>query len=145
MKFNIVPFQSVGPIEFGASPEAVRNVIDSPLKSFVKGALSDMPTPTDAFDEIGVHVYYDKLNRCEAVEFFSPTVLLFQEQVLVDKPYREIVKWLASIDTNIVYDDSGLEARSLGIGLYAPSFDENERPDELVESVIVVSKGYWPD
>jgi hypothetical protein len=145
MELNIVPFQSVGSLRFGASPEIIRSVFNSPLKSFTKGAISDMPTPTDAFDEDGVHVYYDKLNRCEAIEFYSPALLTFQGKLLVNQPYKEISEWLSSVDDNIVYDDSGLEARSLGIGLYAPNFDENERPDELVESVIVVSKGYWSD
>lgn len=145
MELNITPFQSVGYMKFGASAKVIRSMFDFPLTSFVKGPASDMPTPVDAFDEGGIHIYYDKLNRCDAIEFFSPASLTFQGKLLIDQPYKEISKWLVSMDTNIVYNDSGLEARSLGIGLYAPNFDENERPDELVESVIVVSEGYWSD
>ena len=132
------PFQSVGAIELGKSPEIIRSVINSPWRSFLKGS-----TPTDAFEDAGIYVYYDKSNKSEAIEFFTPASLTFQGKVLVDKPYKEIRDWLASIDSNIIHNDSGIEARSLGIGLYAPSFDENERPDELVEAIIVVCKGYW--
>jgi hypothetical protein len=143
MKLDIIPFQSVGAMEFGASPESIRAVLNSSPKSFVKGSLSDKPTATDAFDEVGIHVYYDESNKCEAIEFFSPALLTFQEKELVGQPYKAVSEWLASIDANIVRDDSGLEARSLGIGLYAPDYDENERPDGLVESAIVVKQGYW--
>lgn len=145
MELNIIPFQSVGNINFGASPENIRSVINFPLKSFVKGPVSDIPTPADSFDDGGIYIYYDNSNVCDAIEFFSPALLTFQGKLLIDQPYKEVSEWLASIDKNITYDDSGLKAHSLGIGIYAPNFEENERPDELVESVIVVSKGYWSD
>jgi hypothetical protein len=39
--------------------------------------------------------------------------------------------------------DSGIQARSLGIELYAPNYSELERPDEVVEGVMVVDRDYF--
>ncbi len=140
MELIITPFESVGIVKFGESPETVRSVLKSPCKSFMKSSSSEMPT--DAFDDIGVHVYYSQ-NKCEAVECFSPASLTFQGKILIGQPYKEIEKWLLSIDKNVVHGDSGIQSRSFGIGLYAPDFCETENPDATIEAVIVVDKEYF--
>ena len=49
MKLNISPFQSVGTIGLGKSPEVIRSAINFPWRSFLKGS-----TPTDAFEDAGI-------------------------------------------------------------------------------------------
>jgi hypothetical protein len=134
MELTIIPFESVGPVTFGASPETVRASTNSPWTTFLKN-LEAPDMPTDAFDEAGFHVYYAS-GKCEAVECFSPASLIFQGKELIGQPYKEVKEWLASIDSKIVYDgESGLQARSFGIGIYAPN--------AVVEGVIVVDKEYF--
>jgi hypothetical protein len=56
---------------------------------------------------------------------------------------REIKAWLESIDPHLKASDSGIQARSLGIELYAPNYSELERPDEILEGVMVVDRDYF--
>jgi hypothetical protein len=142
MELTITPFESVGPVAFGASPEVVRAATNSPWTTFLKN-LEAPDMPTDAFDEAGFHVYYAD-GKCEAVECFSPASLIFQGKELIGQPYQQIKEWLESIDSMIVHDgESGLQARSYGIGVYAPDFSEAERPDAVVQGVIVVDREYF--
>lgn len=141
MELTIIPFKSVGSIQFGASPEVVRSAVNSPWTTFLKD-LDAPDQPTDAFDEAGFHVHYT-LGNCEAVECFAPAVLLFQNQPLIGQPYKEIKAWLESIDSNIHTYDSGIQARSFGISIYAPNFSETENSDALVEGVLVADSEYF--
>jgi hypothetical protein len=50
---------------------------------------------------------------------------------------------LESIDDNIQPYDAGIQARSLGISLYAPNFSEEETPDALVEGVLIADRQYF--
>jgi hypothetical protein len=142
MELTITPFESVGPVIFGASPEMVRTATNLPCTTFLKN-LEAPDMLTDAFDEAGFHIYYSD-GKCEAVECFSPASLLFQGKELIGQPYKKIKEWLESIDSAIFYDgESGLQARSYGIGVYAPNFSEAERPDAIIEGVMVVDKKYF--
>jgi hypothetical protein len=55
MELAITPFESVGSIKFGASPEVIRAAVNAPYETFLKDL--DAPSqPTDAFDSSGFHV-----------------------------------------------------------------------------------------
>jgi hypothetical protein len=141
MELLITPFESVGPIQFGATPAEVQAAVNAPWQTFLKD-LEDPTQPTDAFDSCGLHVHYE-LGKCVAVECFDPAVLFFQGRQLTGQRYREIKTWLELIDPHIKATDSGIQARSLGIELYAPNYSELERPDEVVECVMVVDRNYF--
>jgi hypothetical protein len=141
MKLIITPFKSVGPIQFGATPTEVQAAVNAPWKTFLKD-LEDPSQPTDAFDSCGFHVHYE-LGKCVAIECFTPAVLFFQGRQLTGQPYREIKAWLESIDPHLKASDSGIQSRSLGIELYAPNYSELERPDEVVEGIMVVDRDYF--
>jgi hypothetical protein len=137
----VTPLKSVGKIEFGASPDGIRSAVNSPWKTFLKD-IAAPDEPTDAFDEIGLHVYY-VAGKCEAVECFAPAELILQGQQLLGEPYKVVKEWLESMDSNIHPYDSGIRARTLGISLYAPNFSETENPDAPVSGVLVGSQEYF--
>lgn len=138
--YTIDPYIGVGSIRFGMSIEEVRQVLAAPVQTFWKSETSEIPT--DAFDTLGIHVYYKLPGICVAIEFWgsqaNPT---FQEQSFLKRPYRELEAWFREIDSDIEVDNSGLTSFKFGIGLYAPGDLYN--PYQLVESVIVFEYGYY--
>src|SRR5262245_57232562 len=61
---------SVGPIVVGMSRAEVRSVVGSKVVEFRKAYFAS--NTTDAFDDEGIHVYYDDNDIVEAVELFCP-------------------------------------------------------------------------
>jgi hypothetical protein len=94
--------------------------LGEPELTTMKGAKSP-EFPTDAYHDLGLHVYYGKSGRCEAVDFFengsaSPT---FQGQTLVGRPFGELKSWLQSLKTDLQHYDCGLIFLKFGINLYS--------------------------
>jgi hypothetical protein len=139
MQLEIEPYVGIGPIKFGMTIDHVRNLINQKPKPFLKGPTSTVPT--DAFNDLGLHVYYKKPGICQAVELFSPANPIFQGQSLIQRPFNELHSWLQTIDDSLKVGRWGLTSLKFGIGLYAPEI--RERDDALVESVIVFERGYY--
>jgi hypothetical protein len=139
MDLLIRPHEGIGPIRFGMDSNAVRNILGGTVRSFRKTA--DAKAPTDAFDEYGMHVYYDDAGRCEAVEVASPGTPILHGQPLIGRPFEELRHMLEQIDPKAEVDDAGLTAPSLGIGVFAPFASDS--PGEPVEGVIVFKEGYY--
>ncbi len=131
--------EGIGPLSLGMDRAEIRSVLGGPVRSFKK--TPDARAPTDAFDEHGIHVYYDNAGRAEAIEVASPASPILQGRSLIGKPFKEIRHWLEQLDPKVQVDEAGLTAPSLGIGVYAPSAIGS--PDEPVEGVIVFKKGYY--
>lgn len=129
----------IGPIRLGMTREEVRRVLGVPYKSFMKTPFSRVPT--DAFDEILVHVYYNLSDRCEAVEVFDPGTATFLGEELVGRPFELVLAWMRALDPDLEVDADGLRSRELGLGLYAPG--NNEETGLPVEAVIVFVDGYY--
>ena len=139
MKLPIRSHVGVGPIRFGMSREAVRSVVATPVRSFLKSPSSRVPT--DAFDAAGIHVFYRQDGDCEAIELASPAEPTYEGQALLGRPYHEVRAWLRSLDDSLEEDDAGLTAFRLGFGVFAPAASSDaEKP---VEAVIVFEAGYY--
>ncbi|MEC0264531.1 hypothetical protein [Paenibacillus anseongense] len=54
--------------------------------------------------------------------------------------FIEAKQWLKQFDNSLEEDVVGVTSYKLGIGLYAPDYDEDEEPEALVEAVIVFKK-----
>jgi hypothetical protein len=117
----------------------IRQIVRHPVKSFLKGP--DDTIPTDAFTEVGIHVYYKKGDICEAVEMSLAADPTFTGQRLIERPFDELLRWLQTMDESLEVDDAGLTSFKFGFGLYAPSHTES--PSDSVEAVIVFEKGYY--
>lgn len=100
---------------------------------------------TDFFSNSIVFVYYtEEHGICEAIEFCQPTKALFNGRPLNGVPFIEAKQWLEQFDNALEDEENvGVTSNKLGIGLYAPDYDEDEEPEALVEAVIVFRKGYY--
>lgn len=139
MRFDIRPYEGVGPVKLGMTREEVRAAVGAPFEEFRKSAGDELPT--DAFDTVGLHVYYKRPGVCEAVELASPAVPVLEEQFLLRQPYAQLRRWFESRDESVETDDSGLTSFRYGVGLYAPAAGSN--PAGPAEGVIVFEKGYY--
>lgn len=141
MDVNVVSYQSAGPILIGMTKEEVRNVMSEKPNDYhnIRGPY------TDYFEESNIFVYYTNEDGiCEAIEFCEPTIALFNGKPINGIKFIEAMKWLEQFDSEIIYEKYvGLTSYKLGIGIYAPNYDEVENKDEYVEAVIVFKKGYY--
>jgi hypothetical protein len=117
----------------------VRAAVGTVFTSFKKTPVAELPT--DAFDSLGIHVYYKQPGVCEAVEMASPAEPIFQDEPLFNRPFAELRRWFKKIDPQIEVDESGLTSYKFGIALYAPS--SADEPQLPVEGVLVFAKGYY--
>ena len=83
MDWVIRSYDGVGPVRLGMGFTAVRFALRSRVETFMK--TPDSERPTDAFDELGVHVYYDRDGDCEAVELASPATPTFHDRPLAPR------------------------------------------------------------
>lgn len=141
MEFIIRPYISIGPIELGMSRKEVRETLDARVEEFKKSPTDELTT--DAFDELGVYVYYKEHDVCEAVEVIPPASPIFQDEELLRRRFGELREYFKRIDDSIEVDNGGLTSYRFGIGLYVP-FAKND-PDALVEGVIVFERGYYDE
>ncbi|HXB57972.1 MAG TPA: hypothetical protein VNU95_00295 [Candidatus Acidoferrales bacterium] len=139
MQLEIEPYVGIGPIKFGMTIDEVRNFIKDPPKSFLKGPASTIPT--DAFDGLGLHVFYKKPGVCNAVEMFLPASPTFQGQRLIKRSFNESLSWLQNMDDAVKVDQCGATSFKFGIGLYAPEIKEDDSAP--IEAVIVFERDYY--
>jgi hypothetical protein len=119
--------------------DEVRVAVKAAVRAFKK--TPDAKTLVDAFDDEGIHVYYDEQDVCEAVEVGSPAAPVFDGQSLIGRPFAEVRDWLQARDSDVQLDEAGLTDFEIGLGLYASSAEEE--PDDPVEGVIAFRRGYY--
>ena len=125
--FNVEPLKKVNDIEFGMDRKNIRELYDNKYNAFKKTIFSKNTTD----DFMGVHVYYDSKDKCEAVEIFSETdVNIDGKQIFpisLDEAY-EVFPFLAE-------DEDGPLSIEKSIGIYAP--------DGEMESILFGKEGYY--
>lgn len=137
MVFEITSFVGVGDIKFGMS----RNCVHDVMKWHIFKEISRYGEMSDYYQDIGFFVYYDNSQNVVAMEFHEPVNLKYNEVNLLNVSAKEGYVLMESWDESVEIDESGLTSFNLGIGFYAPNFqEENYNP---VESVIVFSKDYY--
>jgi len=129
---EIEPFVGVGVIRFGDTRQQVRDALQRPFESFRKVVGAN---ETDAFDELGLHVYYDGQDRVEAIEGFGSASLTIGGLVLLGRSIDDVDKELSALGHSSHPTDVGLQYDSAGIALTAPS--------GVVEGVGVYVRGYY--
>jgi spore cortex formation protein SpoVR/YcgB (stage V sporulation) len=100
---------------------------------------------TDFFCNASLFVYYtDENGGCDSIEFTQPTIAIFEGKPLNGVPYVEAINWLRKFDSELEVEEYvGATSYKLGIGLYAPDYDEKLEPNAKVEAVIVFVRGYY--
>jgi hypothetical protein len=139
MEFKIEPYIGAAPITFGMTSDEVRSKVEVDVKQFKKTPISQMFT--DAFDTLGVHVYYRKPGICEAIEFGNIAVPTFNDKKLIDIPFIEIKRMFEDIDNSLQINETGLISYKYGIGIFVPTLKKSIK--ELVKGVIIFEKGYY--
>lgn len=113
----------------------MRQLLGSNLETFYKSPSSNVPT--DAFNDLGLHLYYTENGELEFVEAFEPCTPAFKDIVLLRDDASDVAAELSSLGHQAVQDDAGYGFPDLGFGLYAPLGH--------VEGVSVYPKGYYDD
>jgi hypothetical protein len=129
---EITPFSSVGWLVFGDSRKDVRAKLHATFSTFRKGAGEP---ETDAFDEIGLHTYYDEGGRLEFVEAFRPADISFRGVRFLNRDVDAVTCDMHRLGFTSLDADVGVDFPDAGIVLTAPS--------GVVEGVAAHRKGYY--
>ena len=127
MVYDINPFKSVGPIEFGATREETRSKLGE-FKEFKKTRFSKNTT-----DDFGCfHVFYDESDRVVAIEFFRNSKVYYNDKNLFVLNKADLISlfndsYKSEEQDTIIFNSFGVEI----------PFEDNE-----VDSVFVHSKEY---
>lgn len=131
---RVVPYVSVGNLTFDDSKDVVREKLASPYTAFQKDVGE---SETDAFDGIGLHVYYDPRGKLEFVEAFSPADVDFAGIHLMARSATDVVNEIELLGYAPTETDVGFQFDDIGISLTVA--------DGLVDGVGVFRKGYFDE
>lgn len=132
MGWKIVPFESIGPIRLNQSRGVVRQILGRDFETFHKGASS---IATDAYDCLGVHLYYDRHDLLEFVESFAPSSPEFANVKLLGRSIGDVDDDLEEFGVKAIRFDVGFAYHQIGIALTVNG--------ETVEGVAVFRRGYY--
>ncbi len=138
-RYDIRAYEGILDCQFGMTIAQIHTILGFPDSSFKKAPTSECPT--DAYDRLGFHIFYEAPGVCNAIEMFSPAQPTFNDHLLIGQPFSELKTWIQAIDPNVEVDEVGLISYQLGFGLYAPFAGES--PNDPVESAIVFERGYY--
>lgn len=114
-------------VKFGMERSKVRELLGEPAGEFKKSKFSK--TTTD--DYSAYHIFYDKDNKVEAVEFFEEVEIRVDDNII----FPTSVDALKKLNYNFTSDGDGLISVEYSIGVYAPG----GKP----ESILFAVKDYY--
>ncbi|MFJ4605620.1 hypothetical protein [Pseudomonas atacamensis] len=130
--FDLSSRGDLGLIHAGMSREESRKALGGRFEAFYK--VEDSTVPTDAYDDLGVHVYFDERYRVVGVEFLKWSELVWDNQKLVGENALVVRQFLAKRGEVLVFNNSGFSVTGVGLRFYVPDFEEG---DAIVEAVYV--------
>jgi len=130
-KFEIIPYNKVGNITFQLTRDAVRKILGE-FKEFKKSKSSKKTADDFKF----CHVFYDKDDKVEAVEFFEENELVYEEKNLFSMSYNELMQLVKEKRFDYKEDGPGVIIEDLGIAACTPG-------KRRIESILVYRKGYY--
>lgn len=130
---EFVPYVSLGNIRLGMSRIAARQQLGPDFQSFQK--TPDTTILTDAYNQLGLHLYYDADDEVEYIEAFEGANLRFQGIELLGRELTDLISEFSAIGFRLLQDDYGGMCEEAGICFTAP--------DGLVEGIGVFRKGYY--
>lgn len=137
MRYVFNSYGSIGKLKLGMTSEEIKAIMGITPTKFKR-----FPTQKydiDKYPEFFVN--YKEGGICDAIEFFSPAEIIFQDKNLFQLSFEENKDFFQEIDKNIIVDNEGLTSLKYGIGLYAPF--AGETPEEVPEAIIIFEKGYY--
>src|SRR5579883_1921988 len=94
LKLEIEPYQGLAGIQFGMTPEEVRQVLGNTVRTFRKSPSDALET--DYFDALGIQVFYKQPGVCDAIELAAPAKPTLKGKDLLGKPFSELCNWFQS-------------------------------------------------
>lgn len=143
-ELEIVPYRSIGNIEFGQPRAAVRKVLGKNFTSFRKDVGERL---TDSYDGRGLHLYFDADDCLEFVEAFSPAKIQIRGIPLLGRTVEEVFSDLKK--KRLV--KGALERERLASGKPDPCMMLDEIgvaftiEESVIEGVGVYKQGYYDD
>lgn len=134
MTWKITPYESVGPVQLGQRRNEIRRQLGPGFTSFAKDVGE---TETDAYDELGIHLYYDDEDRLELVEAFEPASVSLKGIALLCREFEQVEHDLARQGYKGKPTDVGYRYNDAGIALTLQG--------STIEGVAVFQKGYYED
>lgn len=139
MDLEIVPFNSIGPIELGMEPDEIHQLFNCKFDGF------------QSFDEfweisydLGLQICYGDVQPfvCRAVMMEEPANPLFEGRRLLDgSSIEELGNWLKSMDVNLSISTEGVSSNKLGIHLSTQDYSLFRQ--EPPETVLVFGEEYF--
>jgi hypothetical protein len=132
-KFNwaVRPFIGAGILEFGMSRTQVRVLLGRDFVSFKKTA--DAVTETDAYSDLGLHLYYDSDDRLEVMEFWGSNEIEIKGVPLLNGATQDVLSSLKAAGVTCQFDD--------GYICNGGSFALSEE-DGVINAVTLYKSGY---
>lgn len=128
-KWIAVPNEKIGNIVFGMNREEVRALFDNKYTEFKKTPFSE--NSTDDFGNF--HVYYDKNEKCEAVEVFGDIEIEMHGK----KIFPETVLTLKELIDDLEDDGYGYTSVSCSIGV---TLDDDS---DTISGILFGTKDYY--
>lgn len=128
MKQHIVkPLVGFDDVKFGMERSQIRALLGEPAREFKKSKFSKMTTD----DYSAYHIFYDKDNKFEAVEFFDDVEIKVDSNIV----FPISIDSLKEMNYNFTSDGDGFISVEYSIGIYAPG--------GKAESILFGVKGYY--
>jgi len=135
---TIQPYTGLGSLHFGMLRPVVRQGFMDAHDTFTRAeqAFDACDEEVDAYDALGLHLHYDENNALEYIELFPPASPTLEGLRLLDLSLVEIERAMTARGHSVSRDKTGLDIRSLGIGVYS---ENGSRP----QAVSVYREGYY--
>lgn len=131
MIFTIIPLKGTDKIKLNLTSQEIKELFP---KQYIRTFKKARKTTTDKFS-FG-NVFYDENGKSEAIEFYEPTQVVFENNQLMNQDYSEVEQLLKKLDSNLIYEEGvGFISIKYQIGIYAPF--------RKVEAVLVGREGYY--
>lgn len=126
-QYSVSLLEGFNNAKFGMQRSAVRAVLGEPVREFKKSKLSKTTIDDYSF----FHVFYDKDDNFEAVEFFSEVEIKVNNDVI----FPSSIEKLKTTEYDFNVDGDGLISTKYSIGVYAPN--------GVTESILFGVKDYY--
>ncbi|GAB3913236.1 hypothetical protein GCM10028826_25590 [Mucilaginibacter boryungensis] len=137
---KIVPFQSVGDLNFTDTRQMLRDKINQDYQSGADD-FEGIKEYYDFYPQRDMLIYFDANDRVNAFEFFSPEPE-FRDIDMLAETYTKLIELFTVFDMELIADDSGFDSPTFGITVHAPYEDSK---DDMPESVLVYREGYYDE
>lgn len=119
MIFNYLSHRQAGPIHLLMPRSEVRQILKVPCLEFKKTEFSS--NTTDAFDSLGIHVYYDNQDAVKGIEIFAgSSQLIYKKLELLGMPLKKLIASLKKLKIDFEEDSLGITLENGRIALYVP-------------------------